>query len=145
MSTLSVAQYVEKHPCTNRYELIRRLQTGAIASGYMKHDEWHFDEDEAIENVKDKNGVDYTQPNIGKWVAVLLVAGALAGGLAYYVNQVVPTKAVKAYLHDPSSAKFRNVEVLGGVTYGEVNAKNLFGAYVGYKSFRCKGTVCSIR
>jgi hypothetical protein len=38
-------------------------------------------------------------------------------------------------LIDPSSAQFRNVTVVDGWVCGEVNAKNRFGAYVGYKPF----------
>jgi hypothetical protein len=38
-------------------------------------------------------------------------------------------------LIDPSSAQFRNVAVVGGWVCGEVNAKNRFGAYVGFKPF----------
>jgi hypothetical protein len=37
---------------------------------------------------------------------------------------------------DPGSAQFRNIEPGGGaLIYGEVNAKNGFGAYVGFKPF----------
>ncbi|WP_312183113.1 hypothetical protein [Massilia timonae] len=36
---------------------------------------------------------------------------------------------------DPDSAKFRNIKVVSGSVCGEVNAKNSFGGYVGYKRF----------
>ena len=42
-----------------------------------------------------------------------------------------------ATLKDPASAQFRNVELKGGGTVlcGEINAKNSFGGYVGYRPF----------
>lgn len=48
--------------------------------------------------------------------------------------------SIKGQLKDPESATFRNVSVpegAGVVMYvcGEVNAKNSFGGYVGYKRF----------
>ena len=44
--------------------------------------------------------------------------------------------AVSNQLKDPSSAQFRNlVEVSPGVVCGEVNAKNSFGGYAGFKRF----------
>jgi hypothetical protein len=47
---------------------------------------------------------------------------------------------LKALLKDPDSAKFRNVVVTrlsGGnlMLCGEVNSKNAFGAYTGFKGF----------
>lgn len=51
-------------------------------------------------------------------------------------------KAVAASLRDPSSAQFRNVVERSTATCGEVNGKNAFGAYVGFKRFVYKdGTV----
>lgn len=38
-------------------------------------------------------------------------------------------------LKDPDSAKFRNVKVKWDTVCGEVNAKNSFGGYVGYRRF----------
>lgn len=38
-------------------------------------------------------------------------------------------------LKDPDSAKFRGVKVKWGTVCGEVNAKNSFGGYVGYRRF----------
>lgn len=38
-------------------------------------------------------------------------------------------------LKDPDSAKFRNVKVKWGNVCGEVNAKNSYGGYVGYRRF----------
>lgn len=47
--------------------------------------------------------------------------------------------AVKQQLNDPSSAEFRNEKVYhdvrGLVVCGEVNAKNRFGGYTGYKPY----------
>lgn len=47
-------------------------------------------------------------------------------------------KAVREKLKDPEAARFRNVRKkkgYEGVVIGEVNAKNSFGAYVGYDRF----------
>lgn len=48
-------------------------------------------------------------------------------------------EAVKSSLRDPGSAQFRNVSVKkfngGRVVCGEVNAKNAYGGYVGFKEF----------
>jgi hypothetical protein len=48
-----------------------------------------------------------------------------------------PAKAaVRDILKDPASAQFRNVYVQKtGVTCGQVNAKNAFGGYVGFRGF----------
>lgn len=43
--------------------------------------------------------------------------------------------AVAAILRDPSSAEFRNIKVGTGATCGEVNGKNAYGAYAGFKPF----------
>jgi hypothetical protein len=43
--------------------------------------------------------------------------------------------AVAASLRDPSSAEFRNIMVGTSATCGEVNGKNGFGAYAGFKPF----------
>lgn len=54
------------------------------------------------------------------------------------------TKEIAEHLKDPSSAQFRNVQLRNikadglsksGYVCGEVNAKNAFGAYVGYSRF----------
>lgn len=54
--------------------------------------------------------------------------------------QVRAQKAVKELLRDGSSAEFRSLEVkrpVSGGRYvcGEVNSKNLLGAYTGYQQF----------
>jgi len=38
-------------------------------------------------------------------------------------------------LRDPDSAKFRDIRVRGDNVCGEINAKNGFGAYIGYRPF----------
>ena len=43
--------------------------------------------------------------------------------------------AVLATLSDPNSAQFRNLEMRGPCLVGEVNAKNKFGGYVGFRKF----------
>lgn len=56
--------------------------------------------------------------------------------------------AAKANLKDPSSAQFRNVRLVpwGGekVVCGEINAKNSYGGYVGFKRFVGSPTGASI-
>lgn len=48
-------------------------------------------------------------------------------------------EAIKNQLKDPDSAKFRNVRVSnfndGQILCGEVNSKNSYGGYVGYRIF----------
>lgn len=48
-------------------------------------------------------------------------------------------EAVKKGLKDPDSAKFQNLRITdydgGKVVCGEINAKNSYGGYVGYKRF----------
>ena len=43
--------------------------------------------------------------------------------------------AVAASLRDPASAEFRNIKTGTSATCGEVNGKNAFGSYVGFKPF----------
>jgi hypothetical protein len=51
-------------------------------------------------------------------------------------------RQVRQRLKDSHSAKFRNVSVCddGVIVTGEVNAKNEFGGYVGYRGFISRGT-----
>jgi hypothetical protein len=44
-------------------------------------------------------------------------------------------QVIAAQLKDPASAQFRNVRVKGETVCGEVNAKNSFGGYIGFKTF----------
>lgn len=45
------------------------------------------------------------------------------------------TAAVRRMMKDPESAQFRNLEVKRGGLCGEVNARNGFGGYVGFREF----------
>lgn len=48
--------------------------------------------------------------------------------------------AVREQLKDPDSARFRNTTVSGVAYCGEVNAKNSYGGYVGFKRFIAIGS-----
>ena len=48
--------------------------------------------------------------------------------------QVVKMSIAKS-LKDPDSAKFRGVKLKWGTVCGEVNAKNSYGGYAGYRRF----------
>lgn len=78
--------------------------------------------------------------------AAVLLAGVLVAtpAVAQYDKFVREAKAIAAAeLKDPDSAKFRNLFVSRYDKYedgelilcGEMNAKNAFGAYVGFKPF----------
>ena len=77
--------------------------------------------------------------------AVLASFGALAGDGYAHIHDATPREmaavksSVTANFKDPDSAKFRNVKVLvdgdSRTVCGEVNAKNSYGAYVGYTKF----------
>ncbi|KAF1692743.1 hypothetical protein CSC62_14000 [Pseudoxanthomonas jiangsuensis] len=75
------------------------------------------------------------------WVIVAVTAivggvallGAWKGGDWWEIRQA--KKIATEQLIDPSSAQFRNMLVGDGVVCGEVNGKNRFGAYVGFKPF----------
>lgn len=80
-----------------------------------------------------------------RFVVLLIVSfiSAPVFAQASYVALAAKAKATVVHdLKDPDSAKFRGIGIYksttgkGGVTVcGEVNAKNAFGAYVGYKRF----------
>lgn len=97
--------------------------------------------------------------------AVAVLAGCSSDSAADYKAQAeeVCLAAVADKMKDPDSAQFRNVTIDDGVdtertyvhddgtenedvpsTYwtieGEVNAKNGFGAMVGYREFKCQAT-----
>lgn len=62
------------------------------------------------------------------------------GGWWWYAKQYRPVQiakqAVLEKLVDPSSAQFKDVQLVdGSLVCGEVNAKNRMGGYVGYASF----------
>lgn len=48
---------------------------------------------------------------------------------------------VTSEFKDPDSAKFRNIRVIRGSVCGEVNAKNSYGGYVGYRRFVSVGGI----
>ena len=71
---------------------------------------------------------------------------ALVGASAFFVALLTlggcgegdAERAVRLGLRDPDAAQFRDVKQCGGdatVWRGEVNGKNAFGAYTGFKSF----------
>ncbi len=86
-------------------------------------------------------------------LGITLTANVLAGSEDSYDRTTDGKKiawmdlgkqAVKKQLHDPSSAKFRNVYFNKGsdgipMTCGEVNSKNSFGGYGGYQKFVSAG------
>lgn len=64
---------------------------------------------------------------------LLVAAGALVGCSG--AERSAEAK-VAAILRDPSSAQFRNVEIRkSGAACGEVNSKNGFGGYAGFRQF----------
>lgn len=48
---------------------------------------------------------------------------------------IIAREAVKGTLKDPDSAKFQNERISGLLVCGEVNAKNSYGGYTGYKRY----------
>jgi hypothetical protein len=52
--------------------------------------------------------------------------------------------AVLNSLKDPDSARFRNTSVNGATYCGEVNAKNSYGGYVGFKRFVAIGSAALV-
>lgn len=71
-----------------------------------------------------------------KYIAMVLLSVVLAGCNG---TESSAKEAVKQILNDPSSAQFKNIYTSSydgkPAACGEVNAKNAFGAYVGYKRF----------
>lgn len=73
-------------------------------------------------------------------IAIALAAASdLAGAANRPSNPISSAKiAVLAVLKDPSSAQFRNIYIskkTDDVVCGEVNAKNSYGGYNGFKTF----------
>lgn len=66
-------------------------------------------------------------------VLVVVACLALAGCKDNLVETVKQQAA--AQLRDPSSAQFRNVTRNQVFVCGEINGKNAYGAYVGFKRF----------
>jgi len=51
-------------------------------------------------------------------------------------QEMIAAEKVAAYkLLDPDAAKFRDVRQIGSAVCGEINGKNSFGAYVGFRKF----------
>ena len=73
-----------------------------------------------------------------KWWAigcVAVLAAALAAAAWYYPVWRAQS-LVAAQMFDPESAKFKSVRAVdGGAICGFVNAKNRYGAYVGFAEF----------
>lgn len=68
-----------------------------------------------------------------------VVIALLISGYTLYQSQygvlALAKEAVKNSLKDGESAKFRGIRQIGVTICGEVNAKNAFGAYVGFRPF----------
>ena len=85
---------------------------------------------------QEKNSID-----TGIWIAIIvpvligiMLIGYLTGSDDRRIHQA--KNVVADQLIDPDSAKFRNLEIMNsGHVCGEVNGKNTFGAYVGFKWF----------
>lgn len=70
------------------------------------------------------------------------LSGATALGWKFALPAIRDQKAIGAArelvsygLRDPSSAQYRNVAARAGAVCGEVNGKNAYGAYAGFKHF----------
>lgn len=71
--------------------------------------------------------------------AITLGSAAVTFGLLSVGNDTIDRdrmeEAVANHLRDPSSAQFRNIRGTGESYCGEVNGKNGFGAYAGFRRF----------
>ncbi|WP_420137867.1 hypothetical protein [Sphingomonas sp.] len=70
----------------------------------------------------------------------ILLLSLLLAGCKYFETRDVANiqdaeQAVTSALNDPASAQFRNVQAFPKGVCGEVNAKNGFGGYVGFRRF----------
>jgi len=75
-----------------------------------------------------------------KWILVVAAVIAAVVTAYWYFSSYRPKSVATEYiantLNDPESAKFRNVRLVNGIVIcGEVNGKNLHGAYVGFTPF----------
>lgn len=70
-----------------------------------------------------------------KIVAIVAIGLVLVGGAAFYLPLWSAQRAVAERLFDPSAVQFREVHRGRDAVCGEVNGKNRFGAYVGYRRF----------
>lgn len=89
--------------------------------------------------------------SVGLTLAVSFVIPALAQGNGYALLVAKAKATISQDLKDPDAAKFRDIGIYksttgkGGVSVcGEVNAKNSYGAYVGYKRFVVSGDMAYI-
>lgn len=74
------------------------------------------------------------------WVAVVLAVLVVASPATWwYLDRIAPLRAaeesIRRGFNDPAAAVFRNMTIEDGRICGAVNAKNLFGAYVGFREF----------
>lgn len=80
--------------------------------------------------------------DLSRWKIIVLFVFlfvASFGSAAFYIKRALPIKEAKKViesgLYDPDSAQFRNMGIGEHFVCGEVNAKNRFGAFVGFKAF----------
>lgn len=74
------------------------------------------------------------------WKTGALALGAIAiWGIFFAIihdgRPAAAKKLVAAGLRDPGSAQFRDLKKVGETVCGEVNGKNAYGAYAGFKHF----------
>lgn len=72
-----------------------------------------------------------------KLLAAAILAGVFASATAKTEQKEIlaAREAVKNYLKDPDSAKFKGEMLSGTIVCGEVNAKNSYGGYGGSKRY----------
>lgn len=76
----------------------------------------------------------------------LVVIVGLAAAYRHFVLVQPLLDKVRDESHDPASVQFRNIRLISGwtpklsVICGEANAKNLLGAYTGFKAFEISGS-----
>lgn len=83
---------------------------------------------------------------IAIWAAFFALGGGkgLAGWIGSFGAEGEARKLVAHDLKDPSSAQFREIHKTDQAVCGEVNAKNSYGAYVGFKHFIVDGSSVSM-
>jgi hypothetical protein len=74
-----------------------------------------------------------------KIILSILISLILVTTLIFFKNQLFVWPSIKEKLldnlTDPNSALFKNEKQSGKYICGEINAKNTFGGYTGYKKF----------
>ena len=75
-------------------------------------------------------------------ICSIIAAGLAASGGLYAMKASAEQKIVdglrsnvSAQMKDPSSTQFRNEKIKDGMMCGEINSKNSYGSYVGFKRF----------